>query len=196
MLPQGTEPLILADGTKINPIDGKIVTDEVFVEVPNTAQLKREIVASRKKLSDLPLPPDQMNTLSVILSYSLQGISDEDIGNVIGITDAQLKRIKSSDAYSGLQEAIIKNIIESDLSNVRGMFVDKSRHAASKMFELLDSESEITRMAASKDILDRAGQRPVDVVEHRHKMEGGLTIEYVDKKDNLPVIDITPKGEF
>ena len=190
MLPQGTEPLVLADGTKINPVDGHVVTDEVLVEVPNTAELKREIVASRKRISDLPVPPSQMNTISVIISYSLFGITDEDISNTLLIPLEQLQAIKSSDVYAGLQQQLLKNIVESDLSDVRGLFVQKSRKAAKTMFDLLDSDSESTRGVAAKDVLDRAGQRPVDVVEHRHKMEGGLTIEYVEKKNDIPTIDV------
>jgi len=190
MLVQGTEPLVLADGTKINPVDGYVVTDEVLVEVPNTAELKREIVASRKRISDLPVPPSQMNTISVIISYSLFGITDEDISNTLLIPIEQLQAIKSSDVYAGLQQQLLKNIVESDLSDVRGLFVQKSRKAAKTMFDLLDSDSESTRGVAAKDVLDRAGQRPVDVVEHRHKMEGGLTIEYVEKKNDIPTIDV------
>ena len=190
MLPQGTEPLVLADGTKINPVDGHVVTDEILVEVPNTEEIKRKIIASRKRISDLPVPPSQMNTISVIISYSLFGITDEDISNTLLIPLKQLQEIKSSDAYSGLQQQLLKNIIESDMSDVRGLFVQKSRKAANTMFDLLDSDSESTRGVAAKDVLDRAGQRPVDVVEHRHKMEGGLTIEYVEKKDDIPTIDV------
>ena len=70
------------------------------------------------------------------------------------------------------------------------MFVQKSQKAAQTMFNLLDSENEATRGSAAKDVLDRAGQRPVDVVEHRHKMEGGLTIEYVEKKKDIPTIEV------
>ena len=186
---------MLADGTKINPVDGAVITDDALplVEVPNTADIKREIVASRKRISDLLLPPSQMNTLSVILSYSLFGINDEDISMTLSIPLEQIETIKDSDAYLELHDQFVKNIIASDLSDVRGMFVDKSRIAAQKMFDLMNSESESTRMSASKDVLDRAGQRPVDVVEHRHKMEGGLTIKYVEKKDDVPTIDITPK---
>jgi len=190
VLVQGTEPLVLADGTKINPVDGHVVTDEILVEVPNTEEIKREIVASRKRISDLPVPPSQMNTISVIISYSLFGITDEDISNTLLIPLKQLQEIKASDAYSGLQQQLLKNIIESDMSDVRGLFVQKSRKAANTMFDLLDSDSESTRGVAAKDVLDRAGQRPVDVVEHRHKMEGGLTIEYVEKKDDIPTIDV------
>ena len=196
MLPQGTEPLVLADGTKINPIDGCIVTDEILVEVPNTEQIKREVVAARKRISDLPVPPAQMNTISVILSYTLFGISDEDISAVLHLPTENILTIKTSDAFKDLQDTFVKNIIESDLADVRGMFVEKSRVAASKMFDLMDSESESIRTVAAKDVLDRSGQRPVDVVEHRHKVEGGLTIQYIEKSEDIPIIDITPEGEF
>jgi hypothetical protein len=194
-LPQGTEPLILADGTVINPENGSVVIDEPLVEIPNTAQIKREIVASRMRISDLPVPPNQMNTLSVLLSYTLMGITDEDISTALLIPLEQVTTIKKSDEYTKLSDAIVANIVASDLSTVRGMFVDKSRNAANVMFGAMeDVELGInTRMTAAKDILDRAGQRPVDVVEHRHKMEGGLTIEYVEKKDDLPLIDVTPE---
>ena len=192
MLPQGTEPLILADGTKINPIDGGVVTDEVFVRVPNTQELQREVVAARMRLSDLPVPPKQMNVLSVILSYTLQGISDYEIAFALCIAEDKIINIKESDPYRQLTTTIIKNITESDLSDVRGMFVQQSRNAAQVMFDVVNDADcgHGTKMVAAKDILDRAGQRPVDVVEHRHKMEGGLTIEYVEKKNDIPTIDV------
>ena len=62
MLPNGSEPLILADGTKINPIDGNVVVNDELVEVPRHSDIQREIVSARKHISDLPVPPDQMNT--------------------------------------------------------------------------------------------------------------------------------------
>jgi len=195
MLPQGTEPLILADGTRVNPIDGIIVIDEPLVEVPNTAEIKREIVASRKRLSDLPVPSHQMNTISVVLSYTLFGINDDDISLALSISLEQIANIKATDAYSTIQDTMVKSILESDASEVRNMFVEGSRNAAGLMVGVVNNaEMGISaRMLAAKDVLDRAGQRPVDVVEHRHSMEGGLTIEYVEKKDNIPVIDITPE---
>jgi hypothetical protein len=198
MLPQGTEPLVLADGTKINPINGKIVSDEPYVKVPNTEELKREITTDRMRLSDLPAPPKQMNTISVILSYSLQGISDYDISMILSISEDAVLNIKKTDVYREVQANIIKSITESDLSDVRSLFVQKSRTAAQVMFDVLDDADVgvLTKMTAAKDVLDRAGQRPVDIIEHRHKMEGGLTIEYVDKKDDIPTIDITPDKEM
>lgn len=194
MLPQGTEPLVLADGTKINPINGTVVTEDTYVKVPNTTEMKREITASRMRISDLPIPPQQMNSLSIILSYTLQGVTDDDIATLLHIDTDRVNNIKETDAYKELHQTIVKNIVESDLSDVRGLFVQKSRSAAQVMFNVLD-DPDIginTKMTAAKDVLDRAGQRPVDVVEHRHKMDGGLTIRYVDDKNDVPTIDITP----
>ena len=195
MLPQGTEPLILADGTVISPENGNVIVEEHVITVPNTVDIKREITASRMRVSDLPVPPDQMNTLSVIIGYSMMGVNDDDIANVIMIPLEQIKSIKLSDEYRLVQDGIVNNIMNSDSSSVRNMFVEGSRNAASLMVQVVnDSEMGInTRMSAAKDVLDRAGQRPVDVIEHRHKMEGGLTIEYVEKKDDIPTIDITPE---
>jgi hypothetical protein len=195
-LPTGAEPLVLADGTKIDPINGGVIKDEeVLVRVPNNAEIKREITASRMRLADLPVPPAQMNTLSVILSYSLQGISDNDISNVLAIDTQTLVSIKSTDAYKSLQDTIVRKIIESDVSNVRNMFVEHSQAAANVVLGVMadDENGPVTRMTAANSILDRGGHRPVDIVEHRHKMEGGLTIEYIEKKDDIPTIDITPK---
>ena len=195
MLPQGTEPLILHDGTKISPIDGAIVRDEVFVEVPNTRELQQNFVTAQIKIADLPLPPKKMNVLSVILSYSLQGIANYEIASIVNVEEERIAIIKDSPEYKELQATIITNITKADLADVRTLFVENSRSAANVMFDVInDPEMGTTnKMIAAKDVLDRAGQRPVDVVEHRHKLEGGLTIEYVQRKDNLPAIDITPE---
>ena len=194
MLPLGTEPLVLDDGTKINPEDGTVIQDDYLVEVPNTIDMQREVVAARKNISDLPVPPTQMNTLSVIISYSIYGITDEDIANVLSIPLDQLLTVKSSDAYRELKNSLVQNILESDAADVRSLFVQQSKNAANTMFSLMNSQNEATRGTAAKDVLDRAGQRPVDVVEIRNKLEGELTIKYIDQRDeHVPTIDL---GEF
>ena len=92
MLPNGSEPLVLADGTKIDPVNGSVINDEILVEVPNTETIKQEIVAARKRINDLPVPPKQMNTLSVIISYSLFGLSDHDIAYLLSIETKELEK--------------------------------------------------------------------------------------------------------
>ena len=196
-LPIGTEPLVLADGTKINPLDGKILKDDILVEVPNTREIQRDIVAARKRIADLPLPTEQMNTLSLVMAYSVFGLSDKDIGNVLSLSQEQIHNIKMNNVYNELQQNLVQSIIHSDTTEVRDLFVLNSKTSAQLFVDTVnDSEMGIgTRLSAANNILDRAGHRPADIVEHRHKVEGGLRIEYVKKEEqDIPTIDITPEG--
>jgi hypothetical protein len=154
-LPQGVEPLRLADGTLINPDGGAVIQPplDVVVEVPNNAAIQREYIIKRRKIADLPVAPEKMTTIS--------------------------------------RERIVHNIIESDNEGVRDMLSRGGVLAASRVLEGLNSANEAHQLASAKDILDRGGHRPADVVEHRHKVEGGLTIEHVKREDQaIPVIDI------
>jgi len=198
MLPIGTEPLVLADGTMISPLDGSVLSmqEASVVEVPNYAQVQKEFVIRKRRIADLPLPPKEMNAISVIIGYTLFGIEDEDIAEIIKIPIEQVIRIKESDNYKELVDTFTENIALHDADNVRSLFSQQSVVAASKITELLGSNSQMIAMSAAKDILDRAGHRPADVVNHRHTMEGGLTIRHIKPvtEDN-PIIDITPDGD-
>jgi|TARA_R110002012_G_scaffold140584_1_gene298217 hypothetical protein len=196
-LPIGTEPLVLADGTKINPLDGKILKDDILVEVPNTREIQRDIVAARKRIADLPLPPEQMNTLSLVMAYTVFGLSDKDIASVLSISENQVHNIKMNNVYNELQQNLVQSIIHSDATEVRDLFVLNSKTSAQLFIDTVkDPEMGIgTRLSAANNILDRAGHRPADIVEHRHKVEGGLRIEYVKKEEqDIPTIDVTPEG--
>ena len=198
MLPVGTEPLELADGTLIDPIDGSVVPtqEEEFVEVPNYQEVQRDYTARRRRISDLPLPPKEMNAISVIISYTLFGLADKDIATVLSIPTEQVERIKLSDHYKELMDTFVENIAVQDADHVRSLFSQQSIIAAQKITNLLNSNSPHVAMSAAKDVLDRAGHRPVDVINHKHTMEGGLTIRHIRKSEVEPLtIDVTPDGD-
>lgn len=191
------DSLTLADGTIIDKVDGSILSDpeDDYVPVPSNIEIQRDIVSARKRLTDLPLPPEKMNSVSVILVYSIMGVTEEDIATVMNISEEIVRNVKMSEAYSTIKQEFIDNLIDTDLDNVRNMFMEGSVSAAQRIKDMVMSRNEATALAASKDILDRAGHRPNDVVEHRHKVEGGLTIEVVRRTDHdeLPTIDVTPE---
>jgi len=191
-----TETLTLADGTVLSKSNGLPIPQESeYVEIPSHTEIQRDIVVTKKRLMDLPLPPDKMNVISVVLMYSVMGIDEHDIAITLKVDEDVIRNIKMSDVYSTIKQELIDGLVENDLENVRTMFIDHSVGAARKMVEHMYSSNEATSMSAAKDILDRAGHRPTDIVEHRHKMEGGLTIRYVDKTGDkdIPTIDITPE---
>ena len=187
-------PLTLADGTQICPQSGKPIMDEqeeVYTEVPNYADTQRQIVAARTRVADFPLPPSQMTSIGIILFYSMLGVSDDEISSLTGLGHDQIGRMRVSDSYIEIQKQFLDSIVNNDMEDVRTLFVQGSRNAASRMVGLMNSESESIQIAAAKDILDRAGQRPADVVEHRPRMENSLRIEVVkkDSLEDIPVIE-------
>ena len=191
MLPSPGAPLKLADGRLVYP-NGDIVDPNApkLIEVPSHQEARNLIVAARKKIADLPDVPKQMNAISAVLSYTLFGLDNTEIALATGLTENQVGTIKMQEAYASMHSAVVEGILAAETNSVRELFQQHSRAAANSMLSVLQtSKSEMTRVIVAKDFLDRAGHRPVDVVEHRHQMEGGLRIEFVTKKD-APVIDI------
>jgi len=187
------QPLVLADGRIVHP-DGNIVDpkQEKLVAIPTNREATQLVLAARRKLSDLPDVPRTMNTVSVIMAYSLFGLDDVEIALATGLTEGQIGRIKVGDPYTKMYETIVGSILETETGDVRDLFRQHSRSAVTKLLTVLEhTKSETNRIAVARDILDRAGHRPADVVEHRHKMDGGLTIEIRRRQDKvIPVIDI------
>jgi hypothetical protein len=189
------EPLVLADGTKIDPTTGKKIVEKrpTYVEVPAPSTAQQMVIKANKSAADLPLPPKQMSAVGLVAFYTLFGLSDRDIALVVGnaMSVQQVQRIRELDVYKQFMEDAQKNILESERDNVRNMFQQHSRAAASKVIELANSDNDVLAFKASQDILDRAGHRPADVVEHRHRLENTLKIELIKRDDpkDIPIIE-------
>ena len=191
-----SEPLRLADGSLVYP-GGRVVRPSSrdsgadFVEIPTHREAQRIISATRRRLSELPEVPKTMNAVGVILCYTLYGLDDEEIAIATGLTSVQVGRIKVSDPYTQMHETIVRTVLDSETDVVRDLLSKNATRAASVMVEALDAGSRGDRMAAARDILDRSGHRPADVVEHRHRVDGGLVIEYVKRGiADVPTIEM------
>jgi hypothetical protein len=193
------EPLVLADGTKIDPVSGKVIKADreqsSFVEIPSASEAQEIVARTRRSIAEIPLPVGQMNVVSLCLLYTLYGLSNADIAVATRTTVDQVKAIKLTPEYKDISKAVQSSILEHEANDIRGFFQQKSRKAAEKIVAIADEDEGVLGFKASQDILDRAGHRPADVVEHRHRMENALQIEYVKKSDpaQLPVLDLAPE---
>lgn len=190
-----TDPITLADGRVIDPVTGKQLKERKtssFVEIPSASEAQEIVAKTRKSIADLPVAPHQMNGLSLVCFYTMWGLSNQDIAIQAGCTVDQVKAIKALPEYKTLHQDIFKTVMETEANDVRGFFQQKSRDAAVAIVNMVDEEGALG-LAAAKDVLDRAGHRPADVVEHRHRMDNALVIEYIRKDVNsadvLPAID-------
>jgi len=201
-LAQPGEPLELADGTKIDPATGRVIKPVTeYVEVPTDRDAVALVTRVRSKtITDLPAPPKQMNAISLIVLYTLYGLDDTQIAVVAGITKDQVTQIKMLDAFDKMLDEVTNNIMDAETSDVGALFKQNARAAAIRVATLVDSEDDDISLRASKDVLDRAGHRPADVVEHRLKLEADDLRIVVIKKDETQVmpavdVDFTVNGE-
>lgn len=187
-------PLRLADGTLINPVDGKrirTVENKTLVEVPTHQEAVEAVTAHRKRLHDLPDVPSRVTPVAAILVYKLFGLNDYDTAMAMGCSEDRIKSIVASTVYRQLSEQVASTIAERDVDDVRNMFKKASKKAARNLEAFMDSENESIALAATKDILDRAGHTPAQLVQHQHTMQGGLEI-ILKKPDNTQLIE----GDF
>ena len=192
MLADANEPLILADGTKVDPSTGKVVREKKYggalIEIPAPSEAQEIVARTRRGVADMPVPPAQMNALSLVCFYTMWGLSEQDVAVQLNLSIQQIKNIKKLEEYKKLHDDIFKSIMETEANDVRYIFQQKARNAAQKVVDLMDEDGALG-FAAAKDVLDRAGHRPADVVEHRHRLENTLQIEYIKKEDNSKLLD-------
>lgn len=201
-LPIDNEPLVLADGTKINPENGRVIKDRVakFVSVPSPSEAQRIVAKTRKTVADLPLPPQNLSGVALVAFYTLFGLNDQDISIALDgkLTVEQIENIRSLTPYTEFMQTAKENILNTQQDTVREVFQQHADAAAHRIVSFVtdDDTNEVLAFKASQDILDRAGHRPADVVEHRHKMEDSLNIVITrrDENEKVPIIDVTPEN--
>lgn len=189
--------ITLADGTVINTVTGQPVRQNNGVPagynaLPTNSEALRDVTRVRRRVSDLPDVPERMNIIGAVAAYYLFGLDEYETAIALGCSQSQVERIKMTEAFDKLIADMQQRVVEAQQEDVRGMLSAASRDAVDTMLGAMRSENEQVAVVAAKDVLDRSGHRPVDVVEHRHKVEGGLTIEYVKKggEDTLPALDM------
>jgi hypothetical protein len=194
------EPLVLADGTKIDPSTGGAIrdaADNVWTEVPSPSSAQALVVRARRSVNELPMPPQQMNGVALVAFYTLFGLCDTDIALALDgkLTEDQVANIRKLSVYKDFMASAKTNLLETANEQVRDLLQQHALSAAKQVVQHAGSENDVLSFKASQDILDRAGHRPADIVEHRHKLEDALhiVIEHKDDGAGVPMIDITPE---
>lgn len=159
-------------------------TQQNVVKIKTNAQLQQEDAEVRRKLSDLP-DLVNVNLISQVLCYYLYGLSLQDISTVTKVPLHNIQTIVMSQDFIDYKKKMLTSIKEMDESDVREYISKASKKAAEKVVDIMQNcANPKFSLAAAQDILDRSGQRPVDVVEHKMKVDNELRILYITKNDN------------
>jgi hypothetical protein len=165
---------------KIEPTNKLNVT-----KIKTNRQLQEEEARVRHRIDELPMQDGKMNTLSVVLSYYLFGLSVRDISIMTKIPEENISNIIMLPAFDEMMKKVTTAILENDQNNVRDYIQKQTVKAANKVMEIMETAAPKYALAAAQDILDRGGHRPIDIVEHVNKMDGELRIVHITKDEKV-----------
>ena len=202
-------PLILHDGTKIDTITGEVIVDTVvaengtasaMVQVPTHSEAVDVVMRTRRALTDLPDVAANMHPIAVIVAYEMFGLNTQDIAIALDSSVERVEAIRATSIYMEFKRAATNNLVEAHDDEIRGLLKQHASRAVGTVVRSLSSQNESTALNAAKDILDRGGHTPKQIVEHQHSMMNEMRIVHVDRQSVVPeharmTIDVTPKKE-
>lgn len=99
-------------------------------------------------------------TITQILQYDVQGYNPKLIAKLMNLTPEQILRIKASDAYQISRTELLNAVV----SGARKYMEVATIKAVKTLVQCMDSPNEKVRLAASQDVLNRAGlQAPTQI---------------------------------
>ena len=202
------QPLTLPDGTVLLPeadeaTGSKIVSKEAQAQAEALKEADAELTSLlddpinnefsslvKRTLADIDIDFSRMNLVMLVTGYTLWGLDSYAISRLLNVQPHQIEALKASDSYTRVQRELVEGVQYAQASTVHGYLSSKAHDAARVVSATLKNPSHDLRLSAAKDILDRAGFRPADRVEHVHKFEDELRIRYVQDDSNIPTIDL------
>lgn len=149
---------------------------------------------ARRSIMDIALNPQQMAFINNVLVYTLYGLPDDEVAMQCNCTVHDVLVVRDLDDYGRMYDALLQGLRLAYSSTVNGIFADAAPKMARKMIAKTKNKSADISMAAIKDVLDRAGHRPADRVEHNHSHSFGdeLVIRVIRETDRevIPTLEL------
>lgn len=192
------KPLVLPNGTKIDK-DEEGQTVVQTKKEQEEAELMDDILADvfsddnietfQRTLADINVPKSEFNPIMLVLSYSLWGLDEYAVARFLDVDVEQIRMIRSTELYTRTRTEMLEAIRYAEQSTIHGYLTQRAKAAAVTVAANLAAKKPEVQLAAANSILDRAGFRPVDRVEHTMKFEDELRIVHIEKKDT-PTINV------
>jgi hypothetical protein len=154
----------------------------------------------RRGLVDLPADTKAVTTAGVVWLYFTLGINDAEIADATGLKLSQVDMIKGLQLFTQLDHLVKDNLAQLQTHDVQKRIDNMAAGALDKLEDLVEDEETkpATKSRILMNMLDRGGYSPKQVLEHRHSLEGGLTIRHIREiaqPKTMPTIDVTPMKE-
>lgn len=147
--------------------------------------------AKKRTAKDLPATPSVLNAVSVVFMYTMLGLGDREIGDLLSTSQSEINILRGHTAYAECFKAVHAEFINSNSDLLTSRIAAYSQEALTTVGTLArDAKKEETRLSASRDILDRAGVRPKDQEGRSASVKNELRIIIVDNEAKITVSPI------
>ena len=189
------EPLVLPSGTIVHQEHNGTTTLETKEQQEERARIDEtlhdpfttEVETFQRTLAEVDVAAKQFNPVMLVLAYSMWGLEPYAIARYLELPEEQVDAIMDSDLYNKTRKEMLEAIRYAEASSIHGYLTQKARAAALVVASNLSNKKADIAMAAAKDVLDRAGFRPADRVEHSHKFEDELRIVHLREAEEVNI---------
>ena len=149
------DPLVLPTGQVIQ--DPKVRKQRVAA-LTNHLEPKDYRPRRQTTSKELPAPIGVMNPVALVFMYTLMGLGDREIGDILKISSVQVVEIRSHPAYTDAFNTILQEFISTESEYIQSRIAAYSHIALETVTDIVvNGEQETNRLKASQDILDRGG---------------------------------------
>lgn len=189
LLPNPGDPLVLSDGRVIQPdsLSDLGLTDPIPIDV----EPKDFRPIRTRNMEDLAAEPRMVIACSAILTMTMLGISDREILEVLKISDEQLLKARSHDVYVDCFNACYKELINANSASLQARIAGYAHGALTNVVKIAaTAKRDDVRLAANRDILDRAGTKAADQSEREKGKTTSLRISIIKGDATIDVSNI------
>lgn len=151
----------------------------------------------RSGIIDLPADPRAINTVGIVWVYFTFGLNDAEISEATGLRIDQIDIIKGTQVFTQLNDRLVENIDKLRHGDVQQRLDSMAGKALDGLVDITNNPKvkSTTKARVLMDLLDRGGFSPKQITEHRHTLDGGLTIRHVRSDSttlpkNIPSVQV------
>lgn len=180
------DPYVAASGKIIQP-----ETLDTKEDVAKTAASKSFKSKTKRTIKELPAQPNVLRGISCVFVYTVLGLSDREIAELLAITVVDVRRVRQHAGYAEVFGIVSQEFISANSALLESRIASYANDALTNVHQIAQhGVKEDTKLRANIDLLDRGGIRPKDVEGRRNQQGAELRI-IISKGDALEVNGVT-----
>ena len=184
------DPLLTVKGEQVEPENKPTKRDMKKMDVTQGVDPELYRPLKRRILKELPAPPNVITGIGAVFIYTMLGVGDREIADTLGTTVEYINELRAHDAYGECFNVVHEEFINANSTLLTSRIASYAIGALDTVGTLSkEGKKEEVKLAASKDLLDRAGVRPKDQESRAAMSINDLRIIIVDgnKSDNIQI---------